>query len=396
MNQKLKVVLAGRSERVLQSLAQGLADAPDMTCSIHLISDGRADALSGLEPLPDVLVLRFDADSLSDVAALADSSPEGRPPLIVVGPPGHPGAVRLAMRAGARDFLAEPVDPKELVVAVETLRNDLAHRSTASHRADLIVVLGAAGGVGTSMIACNLALALATETRAPTLLLDLDVNNAPLASFLDLAPERGLPTALEEIEYLDDQALPGYVAKHRSGLRLLGTPAGSLLSPRDLDANRFATLLGMLSTNFRYIVVDASHVLDDLAVTAVGMARNVLLVVQQSVVQVKQAARTVNVLCNGIGIASSRLLVVVNRFQKHSTVGLDDIRRALGHEELTVLPSLYKSVLASVDSGIPLLEHDRSSAVARAIIELQQEIVSGHHIERRGLLRRALPMFSGE
>ena len=395
MSQKLKVVLAGRSEGLLQSLAQGLAGSPDMTCSIHLISDGRADALSGLEPLPDVLVLRFDADSLSDVAALADSSPDGRPPLIVVGPTGHPGAVRLAMRAGARDFLAEPVDPKELVVAVETLRNDLAHRSAASHRAEVIVVLGAAGGVGTSMIACNLALALASETRAPTLLLDLDVNNAPLASFLDLSPERGLPTALEEIESLDDHALAGYLAKHRSGLRLLGTPARSLLSPRALDANRFATFMGMLSANFRYIVVDASHALDDLAVTAVGMARTVLLVVQQSVVQLKQAARLVSVLCGAIGIASSRILVVVNRYQKHSTVGLDDIRRALGHQELTVLPGLYKAVLASIDSGIPLLEQDRSSAVARAIIELQREIVSGHHVERHGLLRRALPMFSG-
>ena len=395
MNQKLKVVLAGRSERVLQSLAQGLADAPDMTCSIHLISDGRADALSGLEPLPDVLVLRFDADSLSDLAALADSSPDGRPPLIVVGPAGDPGAVRLAVRSGARDFLVEPVGPEDLVAAVEALRHDLAHRSATPHRAEVIVVLGAAGGVGTSMIACNLALALATESRAPTLLVDLDVNAAPLASFLDLSPERGLPAALEEIESLDDHALAGYLAKHRSGLRLLGTPARSLLSPRALDANRFATFMGMLSTNFRYIVVDASHTLDDLAVTAVGMARTVLLVVQQSVVQLKQAARLVSVLCGDIGIASSRILVVVNRYQKHSTVGLDDIRRALGHQELTVLPGLYKAVLASIDSGIPLLEQDRSSAVARAIIELQREIVSGHHVERHGLLRRALPMFSG-
>jgi pilus assembly protein CpaE len=380
----------------LQPLARRLDGTPGIACSIHLISDGRADALSGLEPLPDVLVLRFDADSLSDLAALADSSPEGRPPLIVVGPAGDTGAVRLAVRSGARDFLAEPVDPQELVAAVEALRSDLAQRPAAPHRADVVVVVGAAGGVGTSMIACNLALALATETRVPTLLMDLDVNAAPLTSFLDLSPERGLPTALEEVESLDDDALQGYLAKHRSGLRLLGAPSPLLLPARALDANRFAALMGMLSANFRYIVVDASHSLDELAATAVGMARTVLLVVQQSVVQLKQAARVVNVLCNDVGIPSSRLQVIVNRYQKHSTVGLDDIRRTLGRQELTVLPSLYKSVLASIDSGMPLLEHDRTSALAKAIIELQDEVVSGHHTERRGLLRRALPMFSGE
>ena len=60
-----------------------------------------------------------------------------------------------------------------------------------------------------------------------------------------------------------------------------------------------------------------------------------------------------------------------------------------------MLPSHYKSVLASIDSGVPLIEYDRTSPVTRAILELQQELVSGHHVERPGLLRRALPIFSG-
>jgi len=42
-----------------------------------------------------------------------------------------------------------------------------------------------------------------------------------------------------------------------------------------------------------------------------------------------------------------------------------------------------------------LLEYDPHSEVAKAILELEREIVSGTHVERRGLLRRALPIFSG-
>ena len=94
---------------------------------------------------------------------------------------------------------------------------------------------------------------------APTLLLDLDVNAAPLASLLDLTPERGLPAALAEVESLDEHALPGYVAKHRSGLHLMGAPAKSLVSAKDLDPARFATLMGILAANYQHIVVDASH-----------------------------------------------------------------------------------------------------------------------------------------
>jgi pilus assembly protein CpaE len=395
MSQKLRVVVAGRSERALRPLADALARARDIACSTHLIADGHADALAGLDPAPDVLVLRFAGDNLSELAALADSSPASRPPLIVVGPASSPEAARHAVRSGARDFLPEPVKADELVAAVERLRAEALHANGREKRAEVIVVLGVAGGVGTSMVASNLALALATGTKAPTLLLDLDLNAAPLSSFLDVSAERGVSAALAEVECLDAEALPGYLARHRSGLRLMSTPAASLISARELDPARFATLMGVLSGEFRYIVADASHSLDDLTLAALGMARTVVLVLQQSVVQLRQAAKLLGTLCGEVGLANDRILVVVNRYQKHSPVGLDDIGRTLGREALTVLPSHYKSVLASIDSGLPLLEHDPSSAVARAIVELQREIVSGQHVEHRSLLRRALPTFSG-
>jgi pilus assembly protein CpaE len=394
MSQKLKVVVAGRSARALKPLVDALAGASELVCSTYLIGDGHAGMLFSIEPTPDVLVLRLDADSMPELATLAGASPDGRPPMIVVGPAGNAEAVRLAVRSGARDFLADPVKPDDLVAAVLAVRSETAH-TKGGQRAEIVVVLGAAGGVGTSVVACNLALAITKATKAPTLLLDHDVNAAPLASFLDLAPERGLPAALAEVEYLDDQALAGYVAKHSSGLRLMGAPAASLVPPRDIDLERLATLLGVLSSNFRYIVVDGSHALDDVTVTALGMARTVVLVVQQSVAQLKKAARTLGTLCTEIGIPADRILVVVNRYAKHVTVGLDDIRRALGHPHVTVLPSHYKSVLASIDSGMPLLEYDESSPVSKALVELQQEIVSGQHVEHHGLLHRALPIFSG-
>lgn len=394
MSQKLKVVVAGRSARALKPLADALAGGAELACSTYLVGDGHADDLSRLDPVPDVLVVHFDAENPVEFASLVAASPDSRPPMIIVGPAGNAEAVRLAVRSGARDFLADPVKPEDLVAAVLAVRSDAA-RAKGAQRAEIVVVLGAAGGVGTSVVACNLALAIIRETKAPTLLLDHDVNAAPLAGFLDLSPERGLPAALAEVEYLDDQALTGYVAKHSSGLKLMGAPAASLLQPRDIDLERLATLLGFLSSNFRYIVVDGSHALDDVTVTALGMARTVVLVVQQSVVQLKKAARTLGTLCNEIGIPADRILVVVNRYGKHTTVGLEDIRRALGHPHVTVLPSHYKSVLASIDSGMPLLEYDESSPVSKALVELQQEIVSGQHVEHHGLLRRALPIFSG-
>lgn len=396
MTQKQHVVLAGRSERALKLLADALTGAPGIVCSTHLISDGHADVLSALQPLPDVLVLRFDGESLAELTALADSSPDSRPPLVLVGPAGDAEAMRLAVRIGARDFLPEPVRADDLRTALERVFADASHRALATQQAQITVVLGAAGGVGVSTVACNLAVALATETRAPVLLLDLDLNTAPLASFLDLNSERGLAAALAEVEYLDEQALQGYVTRHRSGLRVMSAPSRSLVSTRELDPARFVRLLSFLSDNFRHIVVDGSHTLDDLTVAALGAARSVVLVLQQSVVQVKQAARVLGALRNEIGVADDRILVVVNRHLKRSAVALKDIRRALDREELTVLPGDYKAVLASIDTGVPLFELDHSAALVKGILDLQRELCGGPHVEHHGLLHRALPIFAGD
>jgi len=396
MAQKLRVLLASRSANALRLLSESLAGAKDFACTTRLISNGHTDPLHDVHPVPDVLVLRFDAESLAELATLGQSSPDTRPPLIVVGPASSPEAMRLAIRSGARDFLAEPLNAEDFIAAVERLRHEPRRASHPPQQAEVTIVLGAAGGVGASFVACNLACALAADQRAPTLLVDLDVNCAPLTSFLDLAPERGLPAALGEVEFLDQHALAGYVSKHRSGLHLLGAPSKSPLFEKDLDASRFATLMGVLSERYRNVVVDGSHVLGELGSMTLGMSRNVVVVVQQSVVQLKQAARLLRILFADYGVPDDRITVVVNRYLKRSTVALADIQHTLARQKLVVVPNHYKSVLSSVDGGVPLLEFEPASPAARAIIELQRALSGEPRAERAGLLRRALPIFSGD
>ena len=189
MSHKLKVLVASRSAEALQRLErQPRGPRPASRARPRLISNGHTDPLHDARPMPDVLVLRFDAESLAELATLAKSSPDKRPPLIVVGPAGSAEAMRLAVRSGARDFLAEPLNVDEFVAAIERLRHE-PQRASRPHRqpADVTLVLGAAGGVGTSFVACNLAHAMQKETGGQTLLLDLDINAAPLTGFLDLS-----------------------------------------------------------------------------------------------------------------------------------------------------------------------------------------------------------------
>jgi pilus assembly protein CpaE len=176
----------------------------------------------------------------------------------------------------------------------------------------------------------------------------------------------------------------------------MGAPSKTVMTAKDLDAARFATLLGIVKERYRHVVVDGSHVLDDLSGTVLGMTKTVAIIVQQSVVQLKQAARLMRVLFTNHGIPDDRIAVVVNRHSKRSTVTLEDIQRTLARDSVAVVPNHYKSVLSSIDGGIPMLEFEPSSPVSRAIIDLQRTICGAPPVQRTGLLRRALPMFSGD
>ena len=176
----------------------------------------------------------------------------------------------------------------------------------------------------------------------------------------------------------------------------MGAPSLSAVFSMDLDTSRVAALMGMLAEGYRYVVVDGSLVLEDLNITTLGMAKNVVVVVQQSVMQLKQAARLLRILFAEFGIPDDRIVVVVNRFLKRSTVALADIQRTLARERLVVVPNQYKTVLSSIDGGLPILEFEPSSPVAKAIVDLQRELCGAPRAERVGLFRRALPIFSGD
>ena len=118
-----KVLLASRLAEPLRELQQCLSEQRDFEVHTRLISNGHTDPLHGLTFDPELVVLRFDAEHLVELAAWNGST--SRPPLIVVGPGGHPEAMRLAIRAGAKDFSSsEPVVPSELLASLQRVRDE--------------------------------------------------------------------------------------------------------------------------------------------------------------------------------------------------------------------------------------------------------------------------------
>jgi pilus assembly protein CpaE len=391
---RLHILLTGRSQQAAQMLATVLKEYSNTEVATRVISNGHFDPLYGLTSLPDVLILVLGPNYQEELGALESRPPALRPPTVVIGPEGDPEVMRLAMRAGARDFLTQPVSPEELQ---QTL-----HRIAQEKSADLgehrtIAVLNAKGGSGATFIACNLAYILAAQKKAKTALLDLDIQFGAQALYLDLQPVHDIVEALKAVDELDALALEGYMAKHRSSLHLLAAPADRLVLYDEVPPQSLDRLLALSSQSYSRIVIDMPRLLDGLSIMALERAYAVVVVMQQSLASIRDAKRLTAIMQRELEIPKERIVAVINRFESKNPISADNIRQALGQISLAFIPNDYGRVQAAADQGIPLYESAPSAPITRAFIQLANRLAGELAVNRKeGLLRRAMLLLSGK
>ena len=110
-----QVVVVSRSPEDVETVTRAL----EKEVSVHgrVLANGSHNPMLGVETPPDVLVLLLTEYSHLELQELIAIKTDERPPLIIVGSATDPNVMRLAMQAGARDFLPE-LDPAELLASV--------------------------------------------------------------------------------------------------------------------------------------------------------------------------------------------------------------------------------------------------------------------------------------
>jgi pilus assembly protein CpaE len=394
MQGRKHIVLAARSQAALDMLARHLDDETSYEVKLHPIVNGHTDPLHGVTAMPDILVLRVTPNSLDELSALAARPATDRPPLLVIGASEDPQAMRLAMQSGARDFLSEPVQKHDFVTALQRVATESTGKSVSEHRTQSVAFINAKGGSGASFMATNVAHVSTAVQRIDTVLVDLDLQFGSLPQYLDLQPKRGLVEALEVVDELDSVAVDAYLTRHSSGLRLLSRAPAGRAPHIESSAERFAMLLEMLKAKAQRIVFDVPRHLDSIGAMTLERADRVVVVVQQTLPSVRDATRLMEIARDEIGIPQHRLSVLVNRYRKGAPVELNDIRRPLRDEDPFVVPNHFGPVSESIDAGVPIYEHARSSPVTRAILDIARELDGGpSKATSRSFINRTISSF---
>ncbi|NRB38769.1 MAG: AAA family ATPase [Pseudomonadales bacterium] len=383
------VMLPSTNRRSLDQLLSIVECIAGINITTKQLKAGEFDPLlhSDAEQQPDLLIYWLDERWQPELTALIEHPVSQRIPIIIVSDCHEQAAMRMAMKAGAIDYLRPPFDSLELQSSINELMND---QNCNEKNVTITSVINAKGGSGASLFSCTLAHMMAKLNEKKVALIDMDIQFGSLCHYFNMDSKYGLIEALQNAFELDEVALEGYMLKHESGLDLLDIKPGDFILPEDIHSEHMDVLLKLMAKKYEHIVVDMPRHLDALSCLVLESSDKVVVVLQQSISHLRDAKRLLDILRNDLGIDKERILVVLNRYDKNNDLSLKDIQKTLNHPVSTTLPNAYKVVSESVNQGVPLYDVASRSPIIKSMHKISNQIIDpdGQESRKKGLFNR--------
>lgn len=322
---------------------------------------------------PDVAIIDIDDDeakALGLVEQISKSHPQCG--VVVVSSMADGQLILRAMRAGAREFLNSPVKIEELLGALDRVAT-ASGGDKRSKSGQIITFAGASGGVGTTSVAVNVAVAMAQNPELSVALVDLDLALGDADVFLDMIPEYTLLDVTQNISRLDLALLRKSLTKHESGVYLLPRPV-QIEDTTTIPEENFRRVLGLLKASFSHVVVDLSKTYNRLDIAALEASSTVVLLTQLDLPCLRNVVRLFSAFELYEGV-SNKVKVVVNRSGLDKTqISSDKAEETIDREIYARVPNNYFVISECRNNGVPLLTQAPKAAITLAVQELAHKL----------------------
>ncbi len=292
--------------------------------------------------------------------------------VIAIGEVNDISVFREMLDAGIADYLLKPVDQNRLKQAYENAHRradpNLAAQGSAKTLADVIVVVGARGGVGASMVAANMAWILGHETNRKVGLVDLDPYYGNIAMALNLDVGRGLSEALEAPDRIDAELIERTMTKEHDNLRVLGAEE-SLQNEVPMDSMSIETLIEKLRESFQVVIVEAPRGQMPAVKAAMRMATHIIFTTDYSVAGMRDVIR-LSGLANSVAAGTRQIVVANQGIVGNTDVNAKDFEATTGLPVDAEIPADAKGVSLALNAGSAISEVSGRSPVTKALRKL--------------------------
>lgn len=348
---------------------------------VMVAPDGEAGVEMALEAKPDLILMDVAMPKLDGYAAtqqIRAAEKGGRVPIIMLTTEAEVEQRVKGLRAGADDDIVKPFHPLELMARIKALlaRGGPTITKTsvdAPTLGRLCLFYPAKGGVGTTTIAINTAIALAREMRRRTALIDANLQFGDLRVFLDLGLDTpSIVNAMNEPD-LDLDLFRKLIVHHRAGIELLLAPPSPASADIVMERQRqspavLTNLLGLARRLHDYTLVDMSQNIDDFNLQLFDEADVIYLVMTADLSCLKNVPLVLETM-DSLGYQKDKVQLVLNRSNAYTGINVSNAESALGRKIDYHVINEYRGAISALNSGEPFMSSRPDSALGKSVLE---------------------------
>jgi pilus assembly protein CpaE len=355
---------------------EAVLDDPGITVVGVVEQEG---GIRALESTPaDVLLVACGAPSDSVLQFVGEASHQrAEQPLVVVCGGMPNGFVRDVLTSGADDIVLIDETPTPGPETFFAMHKAIARRSGGGSdlpRGNLVCVLGPKGGIGKTVTATNLGVALA-DLGHRTVVVDLDLQFGDAGLALGLQPDRTVYDLATSGGLLDAEKVDAYLAEHGSGLRVLLAP----VRPDQAQAvtvEFLKDLYATLTRSFDFVVVDTPPGFTPEVIATIDAASSICMMGMLDAPSLKNTKLGLETLAL-MGYPPESVRVVLNRADAKVGINRADVAQILGRAPDVLIPS-QRDVVRWVNAGEPIVRARKRSEPAKAFRRLAERVAADH------------------
>ncbi|MCY7419777.1 MAG: AAA family ATPase [Chloroflexi bacterium] len=393
------LILVVTDDLGLQRLLSTALEGEDR--QVRIVSNGDQAMSVWLDRAPHLAVVDCNVGGLDAWTLL--STVRGLPdlpyvPVVLLGPDDAAAKVH-GLRAGADDYQVQPVHPAELIARVRRLlvrfppggavivrpshpQQQVEAAPQASTMGHVIALYGAKGGVGTTTLSINSAIALHRQLRRKVVLVDANLQFGDHRVFLDVGNDRYSIVDAVTSPGIDADLLANLVVHHDSGIDLLVAPTRPEEAEHvSADRHHMATIVETLRRMYDYVVVDLDKRLDDHSLDIISAADRMLVVMTADLSCIKNVRLVLETMTQ-IGVPDAAVELLLNRSNAYTGIGPRSIEAVLKRTISYQVVNDYRTAISALNSGEPFLQARPDSPIARSILDFVRAIDS-NPLERR-------------
>jgi pilus assembly protein CpaE len=326
--------------------------------------------------LLDVTVRQLDGYQVAARIRAEEAGARHIPIIMLTADKDVQGKVR-ALRAGADDYLIKPFHPAELLARMKSLIARFAPSESLVGRPPLGRIhayYGAKGGVGTTTIAINAAIALHGLGRR-VCLVDGNLQFGDHRVFLDLGLDRKSIVDLVSTPAMDGDLLKSLLIHHDSGVDLLLAPP----SPEAADhvtAAHLHQILELLSGMYDYVVVDIDKRLEDRNLMVLDIADTIFAVMTADLSCLKNVRLLLETIGH-LGYEQGKLKLVLNRSNAYTGISVKSAEGALRRPIEFQVVNEYRGAISALNTGAPFMISKGDSVLGRSVADFARAVDKG-------------------